>query len=82
MKSTFYDTFVGGNTVPDCADLVNAYAAKDIGVLLNYSAEASNDGSANATGVNTKHIDEAVNALIACAKFGASSPLPRSDHCA
>lgn len=44
-----------------------------VGCLLNYSAEASVDGSAQLVGVNEDNITETVNALTASAKFETKS---------
>ncbi|SCV71581.1 BQ2448_3169 [Microbotryum intermedium] len=70
MKHTFYDVFVGGATVAECGPLIEDYLNRGIGISLSYSVEASVDGSAQAVGVNEKHIREAVEALKTAAVFG------------
>ncbi|SGY62267.1 BQ5605_C007g04671 [Microbotryum silenes-dioicae] len=74
MKNTFYDVFVGGATVTECGPLIEDYLNRGIGISLSYSVEASVDGSAQAVGVNKKHIREAVEALKATAVFGPKPP--------
>lgn len=53
----------------DCAPLVESLAQHGIGALFNYSAEASVDGNARATGVNSHHIEETVDAVRSAAQF-------------
>lgn len=69
MESTFYATFVGGSTVAACAPLVDSLAQHGIGALFNYSAEASVDGNAKQSGVNSHHIEETVDAVRSAAQF-------------
>ncbi|KAK4699771.1 proline dehydrogenase, partial [Phenoliferia sp. Uapishka_3] len=80
MEGTFYKVFVGGASVPECAPIVEKYLDQGIGCLLNYSAEASVDGSATAKcGLLDSHITEACAALRAAAKLGVPSASTSED---
>ncbi|GAA6063392.1 hypothetical protein JCM10212_002963 [Sporobolomyces blumeae] len=78
MEQTFYRVFVGGETVPGCAETVDRYAAKGVGVMFNYSAEAPLGASKPASGIDHDAMREIHNAVIEAAKL-APPTIPTSD---
>ncbi|KAI5479221.1 proline dehydrogenase [Pseudohyphozyma bogoriensis] len=71
MKGTFYSVFVGAGTVPECAGLVDNLEKLGIGCMLNYSAEAAEEGDGQ--GVHVANLDEALSAVKAAALFESPS---------
>ncbi|GJN92468.1 hypothetical protein Rhopal_005498-T1 [Rhodotorula paludigena] len=73
MNSTFYRVFVGGETVPGCAEQVQRYADRGIGVMLNYSAEAPLGTSKAGGGIDEAAMTEITNAVGEAARLIPSS---------
>ncbi|POY72396.1 hypothetical protein BMF94_4553 [Rhodotorula taiwanensis] len=69
MENTFYHVFVGGETVPGCAETVKTYAERGIGVMFNYSAEPALGSVRTLTGVDETAMKEITGAIGEAAKL-------------
>ncbi|BGP42199.1 proline dehydrogenase [Rhodotorula kratochvilovae] len=69
MDNTFYRVFVGGESVPGCAETVQTYANRGIGVMLNYSAEAPLGSSKAGGGIDQAAMNEITTAVSQAAKL-------------
>ncbi|GAA5874776.1 hypothetical protein JCM3774_003434 [Rhodotorula dairenensis] len=75
MENTFYRVFVGGETVPGCAETVRTYADRGVGVMLNYSAEPALGTVRTQTGVDDVAMKEITGAIGEAARL---TPPPSS----
>ncbi|BGP34066.1 proline dehydrogenase [Rhodotorula toruloides] len=75
MDHTFYKVFVGGESVPGCAETVKQYAERGIGVMLNYSAEAPLGSAKSGGGIDQAALNEITTAVAEAARL-APSPAP------
>ncbi|GAA5859059.1 hypothetical protein JCM8547_003986 [Rhodosporidiobolus lusitaniae] len=69
INNTFYKVYAGGESVPGCAPVVEAYADRGIGVMLNYSAEAPLGSSKSGDGIDQASMEEIHTAVIESAKL-------------
>ncbi|GAA5969405.1 hypothetical protein JCM11641_008106 [Rhodosporidiobolus odoratus] len=73
INNTFYRVYAGGESVPGCAPVVQAYASKGVGVMLNYSAEAPLGTAKSGDGIDHASMKEIHTAVIESAKLTPSS---------
>ncbi|BGP18563.1 hypothetical protein JCM10213_003028 [Rhodosporidiobolus nylandii] len=73
VNNTFYRIYAGGQTVPGCAPVVQAYADKGVGVMLNYSAEAPLRTKKSGDGVDQAAMNEIHTAVVESAKLTPAS---------
>ncbi|GAA6038387.1 hypothetical protein JCM8097_007623 [Rhodosporidiobolus ruineniae] len=73
VNNTFYTVYAGGESVPGCAPVVQAYADKGVGVMLNYSAEAPLGTKKSGDGIDHAAMQEIHTAVIESAKLTPAS---------